>query len=115
MPFLNNLKIVWKIGLIVLVLGAASILSVGFAAFKMSQIDVAYSDVVDRVEVATASMARGSRNIESYVSLVYQLVSEPSAEESSRLLRRNTEEQKMFEQRFAEALRLLPEKGGCTR
>lgn len=111
MLFLENLKIVWKIGLIVLVLGAASILSVGFAVLKMSEIDADYSDVVNRVEVATASMARGSRNIESYVSLVYQLVSEPSAEESSRLLRRNTEEQKMFEQRFTEALQLLPEKG----
>lgn len=110
MSFIDNLRILWKVGLIVVVLGLASVISVGFIALKINQIDVAYSDVVNRVEVATASMARGSRNIESYVSLVYQLVSESSAEESSRLLRRITEEQKMFERRYDEAFRLLPEK-----
>ncbi|HUN94684.1 MAG TPA: hypothetical protein VMU69_00405, partial [Bradyrhizobium sp.] len=96
--------------LIVTVLGLVSLLSIGFAASRMRQVDGSYSDLVNRVDAATVSVARGSRNVESFVSLVYQLVSETSAEGSSRLLSRNTEEMKMYEARYREALRLIPEK-----
>jgi methyl-accepting chemotaxis protein len=110
MSWLNHLKIVWKIALIVTLLGAVSFLSMGFAAMRMRVIDEAYSNLVNQVDVATVAVARGNRNVESYVSLVYQLLLEPSAEGSSRLLARNTEEKKMYEERFEEALRLIPEK-----
>lgn len=110
MAWLNDLKIVWKVALIVTVLGLVSLLSISFAAYRMRQVDGSYSDLVNRVEAATVSVARGSRNVESFVSLVYQLVSETSAEGSSRLLSRNTEEMKMYEARYKEALRLIPEK-----
>ncbi|MGA2998482.1 methyl-accepting chemotaxis protein [Bradyrhizobium sp.] len=110
MALFNNLKIVWKVAVIAAVLGVASVLSVGFAAIKIHHVDDAYSNLVNRVDVATVSVARGSRNIESFVSLVYQLVTEPSAEGSSRLLARNTEEKNGYEERYAEALRLIPEK-----
>jgi methyl-accepting chemotaxis protein len=110
MAWLNDLKIVWKLALIVTVLGLVSFLSMGFAVSRMKQVDRSYSDLVNRVDAATVSVARGSRNVESFVSLVYQLVSEPSAEDSSRLLSRNAEEMKMYEARYSEALRLIPEK-----
>src|ERR1700761_2744738 len=110
MSWLNNLRIVWKIAMIVAVLGLASFLSIGFAAARMNQADDAYSNLVNRVDAANVSVARGSRDVESFVSLVYQLVTETSAEGSSRLLTRNTEEKKMYEERYAEALRLIPEK-----
>jgi methyl-accepting chemotaxis protein len=110
MSWLNDLKIASKVALIVTILGVVGLLSTGFAAVKMKQIDDAYSDLVNRVDVATVSVARGSRNVESYVSLVYQLILESSAEGSSRLLARNTEEKKMYEARFLEALRLIPDK-----
>src|ERR1700748_2018682 len=110
MAWVNDLKIVWKLALIVTVLGLVSFLSMGFAVSRMKQVDRSYSDLVNRVDAATVSVARGSRNVESFVSLVYQLVSEPSAEDSSRLLSRNAEEMKMYEARYKEALRLIPEK-----
>lgn len=110
MAWLNNFKIVWKVTIIVAVLGSVSFLSIGFAALRMSQADDAYSDLINRVDAATVSVARGSRNVESFVSLVYQLVTESSAEGSSRLLARNTEEKKMYEERYSEALRMMPEK-----
>lgn len=110
MDWLNNLKIIWKVTLIVALLGAVSFASIGFAALRMQRIDEAYSDLVNRVDRATVSMARGSRNVENYVSIVYQLLVEATAEGSSRLLARNTEERKLYEERFAEALRLMPEK-----
>ena len=110
MAWLNNFRIVWKVAVIVAVLGLASFLSIGFAAVRMSQADNAYSNLVNRVDAATVSVARGSRNVEGFVSSVYQLVTETSAEGSSRLLARNAEEMKMYEDRYAEALQLIPEK-----
>lgn len=110
MAWLNNLRIVWKVAIILAVLGLASFLSIGFAAKRMSQANDAYSNLVNRVDAATVSMARGSRDVESFVSVVYQLVSETSAEGSSRLLARNTEEKKMYEERYSEARQLIPEK-----
>jgi methyl-accepting chemotaxis protein len=110
MAWLNNFRIVWKVAIIVAILGLASFLSIGFAAVRMNQADDAYSNLVNRVDAATVAVARGSRDVESFISLVYQLVTETSAEGSSRLLSRNTEEKKMYEDRYAEALRLIPEK-----
>jgi methyl-accepting chemotaxis protein len=110
MAWLNNLRIVWKVAMIVAILGSASFLSIGFAAVRMSQANAAYSNLVNRVDAATISVARGSRDVESFVSLVYQLETETSAEGSSRLLARNSEEKKMYEDRYSEALRLIPEK-----
>jgi methyl-accepting chemotaxis protein len=110
MVWLNNFRIVWKVAIIVAILGLASFLSIGFAAVRMNQADEAFSNLVNRVDAATVAVARGSRDVESFVSLVYQLVTETSAEGSSRLLTRNTEEKKMYEERYAEALRLIPEK-----
>ena len=112
MAWLNNFRIVWKVAIIVGILGSVSFLSIGFAGLRMSQVDDAYSDLVNRVDAATVSVARGSRNVESFVSLVYQLATETSAEGSSRLLARNTEEKKMYDERYSEALRLMPEKTG---
>ncbi|WP_426440461.1 enolase C-terminal domain-like protein [Bradyrhizobium genosp. P] len=83
MSWSNDLKIVWKIALIVTLLGAVGFLSMGFAAMRMKVIDEAYSDLVNRVDVATVAVAPGNRNVESYVSLVYQLLLETSAEGSS--------------------------------
>jgi methyl-accepting chemotaxis protein len=110
MSWLNNFRIVWKVAIIVAILGMASVLSIGFAALRMNQVDDGYSTLVNRVDAATVTVARGSRDIESFVSLVYQLVTETSAEGSSRLLTLNAEAQKMYEERYAEALRLIPEK-----
>ncbi len=110
MTWFNNVRMVWKLAMIVTVLGFASFLSVGFAATKMSQADESYSNLVNRVDAANVSVVRGSRNVESFVSLVYQLVTETSAEGSSKLLSRNNEEKKSYEERYAEALRLIPER-----
>lgn len=110
MAWLNNFRIVWKVATIVAVLGLVSFLSIGFAAFRMGQADDGYSDLVNRVDAATVAVARGSRDVESFVSVVYQLVTETSADGSSKLLARNTEEKKMYEERYSEALRMMPEK-----
>jgi methyl-accepting chemotaxis protein len=110
MTWLNDLRIAWKVAILLGLLGLASFLSIGFAATRMSEADKAYSDLVNRVDAANVSVARGSRNIESFVSLVYQLAIESSADASSKLLSRNTEEKNSYQARYAEALQLIPEK-----
>jgi methyl-accepting chemotaxis protein len=112
MTWLNDLRIAWKVAILLGMLGLASFLSVGFAAMKMNEADEAYSNLVNRVDAANLLVARGSRNVESFVSLVYQLAIESSADASSKLLSRNNEEKKNYQQRYAEALQLIPEKQG---
>lgn len=112
MTWLNDLRIAWKVAILLGMLGLASFLSVGFAAMKMNEADEAYSNLVNRVDAANLLVARGSRNVESFVSLVYQLAIESSADASSKLLSRNNEEKKNYQQRYAEAFQLIPEKQG---
>lgn len=112
MTWLNDLRIAWKVAILLGMLGLASFLSVGFAAMKMNEADEAYSNLVNRVDAANLLVARGSRNVKSFVSLVYQLAIESSADASSKLLSRNNEEKKNYQQRYAEALQLIPEKQG---
>jgi hypothetical protein len=80
MAWLNNFRIVWKAAIIVAILSMARFLSIGFAAVRMNDFDDGYSNLVNRVDAATVAVARGSRDIESFVSLVYQLETDMSAE-----------------------------------
>ena len=48
MSWLNNLKIAFKISLIVVLMAVVTVSAVGFAAVRMKGIDEAYSDLVSR-------------------------------------------------------------------
>lgn len=110
MSFVDNLKVLWKIVLIVAVLGAVSVASIVFAAYRMDAIDNTYSHLVNEVDLATAFSARAGRDVEAYVSTAYQLLVETTDEGNKALLRKNLESKSRYEERYSEATKLLPEK-----
>jgi len=110
MSFVQNLRVLWKIILIVAVLGSVSVASILFAAFRMNAIDETYSHLVNDVDLAAAYSARAGRDVEAYVSAAYQLLVETTDEGNKALLRKSTESKSRYDERVREATKLLPEK-----
>ena len=50
MSVLNNLRMVFKIGVIALLMGAVTVGLISYMASRMTAIDAAYADVVTRIE-----------------------------------------------------------------
>jgi methyl-accepting chemotaxis protein len=110
MSWLNNLKIFFKVGLIVAVLGAVMVGSVGFAVLRMNQVGSEYADLVSRVDASATVMARGARRIENYRASAFQLLTENTEAGNARLLARNVDDQKVFEKIMTKVEADLPEK-----
>lgn len=85
MTWLQNLKIIYKISLIVAVLAIVAVGSGANSSFRMKGIDDAYSDLIARVDASTTGAARAGQNAEAYVSAAYQLAAETTVEGNVRL------------------------------
>ena len=66
MSWLNNRKILFKIGLIVFVLGATCVGALTFASQRMSSMAEEYSDLIARVDKAATLAARAGRRVEGF-------------------------------------------------
>ena len=64
MSFLNNLRMVYKVGLIALAMACVMIALIGYMANRMTAIDDAYSDIIKRVDNSTVTVARIARRAE---------------------------------------------------
>ena len=62
---LSNFRIVFKIGLIALIMGVIMIGLVSHMSSQMSGIDLAYTDVVKRIDSSTVLLARTGRRAEA--------------------------------------------------
>ena len=109
MSLLNNIKIIFKIALIVVVLAAVTIGSSTFVIFRMKSIDNAYSDLVDRVGASNVLATRSLRHAEGYVSTGFQLLVETTDAGNAQLLSQNAEHRKEYEAHMAKVLKSLPE------
>jgi len=76
MSWLNNFKIIYKIGLIVAMLAIVMIGVVSFAVTRMRAMDDANTEMVTVVDKNTTLAARAARNAENYVSAAFQLAAE---------------------------------------
>ena len=110
MNFLNNIKVIWKIMLIIALLGGASVASMSFAAYRMNEIDKSYSELVNKTDRATLLAARSGRNVETYVSTAYQLLTETTDEGNKYLRAKNSEQKAIFFSRIRDAAKLMPQK-----
>jgi len=110
MSWLNNLKIFFKVGLIVTVLGIVMAAAMSFAVLRMNDVGDEYSDLVSRVDASATSMARAARRIEHYRSSAFQLLTETTEAGNARLLARTVDDQKVFEKVMAKVETDLPEK-----
>jgi methyl-accepting chemotaxis protein len=84
---LNNLRMVFKVGLIALVMGGVMIALVSYMGSRMSAIDEAYSDVVKRVDGSTILISRAARRAEGYRSAAFKLLTETTDAGNAKLLK----------------------------
>ena len=110
MSWLNNRKIIFKIGLIVILLAIVAAGAVANSSMRMRAIDDAYSDLVVRIDGSTVLTARAGRFAESYVSSAYQLAAETTSEGNARLAATIANYRKSYDETMARVARDVPEK-----
>ena len=87
MSFLNNLRMVYKVGLIALAMACVMIALIGYMANRMTAIDDAYSDIIKRVDNSTVTVARIARRVETFREAAFELLTEPTDAGNVRLLK----------------------------
>jgi methyl-accepting chemotaxis protein len=105
---IENLRITTKISLIVVFFAAVSIGAVGFAVLRVSGIDAAYSDMIDRVDTSAVMSAQSNRYIETYVTRAYQLVVETTEDGNRKLLAEALESQQQYDAGMAKVRVAVP-------
>src|SRR6187402_2091373 len=75
MSFLNNLKIVWKVALIVTVMGCAMVAVAGFGTRELSATVDGFSEL-DAAQSAALNITRAQRRIETYHAALYAVFTE---------------------------------------
>ncbi len=109
MRLLNNFKISFKVGLIVILMAVVTVGTVSFAAIRMTAMADANSDMVKRVDRYGFLQARAGRQAERYLSLGFQLVAETTDAGNARLLTEANDRRKDYESLMAQVLKALPE------
>ena len=113
MSWLDNLKIVVKVGLIVALLGVVMIGETLFAASRMRAMDDANTDIVTRVDKYTTLATRASRFAEAYISGAFQLAVETTDEGNAKYLAQTKDSKKTYQTRMAEVVKHLPEEASA--
>lgn len=108
--WLNNRKIVVKIGLIVALLGCVCLGAIAFASLRMMEIDNSYEDLVTRVDRSATVAARAARRLESYLLNAYQLALETTEAGNKRLQGRINENRQQYLSMMTQVLKDVPEK-----
>jgi methyl-accepting chemotaxis protein len=110
---LNNLRIVFKIGLIALLMGGVMIGLVSYMGSQMSAIDHAYADLVSRIDTATTTMARTTRRAETYRASAYALLTETTDAGNARLLKVTKDTSAQVVETFDQLKARVPEKAAA--
>jgi methyl-accepting chemotaxis protein len=110
MSFLNNLRMVFKVGLIAFLIGAVMFGLVAYMASGMTGQDEAYSDVVRRVDASALLLSRAARNAETYREAAFELLTETTDAGNARLLKVTKEASAKALDEFAKVKADLPEK-----
>jgi methyl-accepting chemotaxis protein len=110
MSWLNNFKIIYKIGLIVAMLAVVMVGVVYFASVKMRAMDDANTDIVTRVDRYTTLSVRAARRASEYIGIAFQLAAETTDAGNVKFLALTADSRKGYETRMAEVLKNMPEK-----
>jgi methyl-accepting chemotaxis protein len=110
LSLLNNLRMVFKIGLIALLMGGVMIGLVSYMSSEMSAIDHAYGDLVTRVDTSTTLVARTASRGETYRASAYALLTETTDAGNARLLKVTQDTSAQMMETFAKLKVSVPEK-----
>jgi methyl-accepting chemotaxis protein len=114
MSWLNNRKIVFKIGLIVALLAIVAMGAVTNSSMRMRGIDDAYSDLIERVNGATVLSTRAGRFMEAFLSSAYQLAAETTDEGNARLSETVVKSRQSYDEALARVVKDVPEKADAA-
>jgi methyl-accepting chemotaxis protein len=110
MSWLNNFKIIYKIGLIVVMLATVMVGVVSFAVTRMRAMDDANTEMVTVVDKYTTLAARAARSAENYVAAAFLLATETTDAGNVKYLAQTVEDRKRYESMMADALKNMPKK-----
>ncbi|WP_456716112.1 methyl-accepting chemotaxis protein [Bradyrhizobium sp. USDA 4353] len=105
---------VFKVGLIALLMGAAMIGLASYMSLQMSAVDRAYTDVVKRIDATTVLLARTGRRAETYRASAFELVAETTDAGNARLLKATQEAAAQVRSGLDKIRTDLPEKAEHT-
>src|SRR5262245_45872388 len=77
---LSNLKIVYKVVMLLLALGAVSVFAAMFSSTKLINLDDTYSDLTDNDYPALVALARANRFVSATMSASWAVVAFPDQE-----------------------------------
>jgi methyl-accepting chemotaxis protein len=106
----NNLRMVFKIGLIALMMGGVMIGLVSYMGSRMSSIDQAYADLIERIDTNTTVVARTARRGETYRAAAYALLTETTDAGNARLLKLTQETSAQIPETLTKVKAGVPEK-----
>jgi methyl-accepting chemotaxis protein len=115
MSWLNNLRISFKVSLIVVLMAIVTIGAVSFAAVRMKSIDESYSDLVDRIDKSNTMAVRASRKAEAYLSAAFQLLVETTDAGNAKLLAQAVDARKAFETMMVKVAKDMPERSSAIQ
>jgi len=110
MYWLSNLKIIFKIGLIVTLMGMVTIGTMVFAAQRMQAMEDANSDLVTRVDKSSTMAVRAARRAGTYIASAFQLVAETTEEGKAKLFAETADSRQYYETGMAKILKDMPER-----
>jgi methyl-accepting chemotaxis protein len=110
MSVLNNLRMVFKVGLIAVLIGIVLFGLVAYMAGGMTSLDEAYSDVVRRVDASAVLAARTARKAETYREAAFELLTETTDAGNARLLKETQDMSSQVLEALTKIKADLPEK-----
>jgi methyl-accepting chemotaxis protein len=112
---LNNVRIAFKVSLIVVLMAIVTLGTVTFATYQMRVADDATNDVVTRVDKSTTMAVRAGRLAENYLSSAFQLAAETTDAGNAKYLAQTVDSRKAYETLMATVLKDMPEKAAVIQ
>src|SRR5579871_1023349 len=111
MKFLDNLGIVWKISLIVAVLGSVLAVVVMFGTAQLASTSADFSDLIGQ-QTASIDALRAQRRLETYHAALYAILTETTDEGNAKRMKVATEAESGITKRLEDAGRESPNLAG---
>ena len=112
---IDNMRITTKIVLIVAMLGLVAAGIAGYAVYRMTSADSAFSDLISRVDTSAVKSARAGRDAESYLAASYQIAAETTDAGNIALTAEAADDKTQYLALMASVAQALPEKSDAIQ
>lgn len=106
--FFNNLKMIWKVSVLLVLLGAVSIGGAAYSGRQMIEIDRLYNTLIEGPQASTLALARATRFSASIAESVYDLITASTDAQNTQALAAIDTRRQMTLTRMDDAARTAP-------